>query len=338
MTELRLGEWSSAVCREDGTRLDVFVAAAFPELSRSRAQKLIDEENVLLNGAPAKANTKLKAGDRVEVRVPPPKKIELAPEEIPLEVLHDDADIAVIDKPAGLVVHPGAGHEEGTLVNALLHRYGAELSAGRGIGGELRPGIVHRIDRNTSGILLITKTETAHKHLSHQFKEHTITRKYKGLCWGELPPQGAFEGAIARDPKERKRMAVVSHGRRALTRYTRLAIYQKALSLFEAELFTGRTHQIRVHFSHAGHPLAGDSVYTSVSRAARVKKEEGMRILQRKCPKAAALLSALQESGRQFLHAAELGFQHPVSGKAMHFTSALPPDLEEIVLELEQCR
>lgn len=338
MAELRLGEWTSTVCKEEAPRLDTFIVAAFPELSRSRAQKLIAEENVLLNGSPTKSNAKLKAGDQVQVRLPAPRKIGLAPEEIPLEVLHDDPDIAVVDKPAGLVVHPGAGHEAGTLVNALLHRYGAELSVGRGIGGELRPGIVHRIDRNTSGILLITKTDAAHKNLSQQFKEHTITRKYRGLAWGVLQPSGTFAGPIARDPKERKRMAVVAEGRRALTHYTRLAVYLKAVTLFEAELFTGRTHQIRVHFSNAGNPLAGDSVYASVSRAARIKKEEALRILQHKCPAAALLLTNLQANGRQFLHAAELGFRHPTSGKEMRFTRALPPDLQEIVLELEKCQ
>jgi 23S rRNA pseudouridine1911/1915/1917 synthase len=234
------------------------------------------------------------------------------------------------------VVHPAAGHDDGTLVNALLHHF-PDLSTGSGIGGELRPGIVHRIDKNTSGILLVTKTDLAHQHLSQQFKEHSITRRYKGLCWGALPEKGEWNEAIARDPKERKRMALVPDGRRALTRYRRVSAYA-GLSLFEAELFTGRTHQIRVHFSAHGFPLAGDAVYSNATRAARRAKEDGSKSVAKRCPAAASSIEALAERGRQFLHAAHLGFTHPVSGQRLEFNSDLPADLKEIVLSLEPCK
>jgi 23S rRNA pseudouridine1911/1915/1917 synthase len=330
-------EWTEFICENESPRLDSFIAAKFPDLSRSRAQKLISEGHVLHNGEKTKASAPLTTGDKIAIRLPKPKKIALEAEDIPLHLLYDDDQLAILEKPAGLVVHPGAGHEEGTLVNALLHRFGAELSMGKGIGGELRPGIVHRIDRNTSGILLITKTEKALHHLSEQFQKHTITRRYQGLCWGELPAQGEFSGAIARDPKERKRMAVIESGRRALTKFTRLESWEKSASLFEAELFTGRTHQIRVHFSHAAHPLAGDSIYANANNKAKKNMELGLRQLTKKCPKAAALLQNLQEKGRQFLHAAQLGFVHPSSGKSMEFHSPLPKELEEIVLEWKRC-
>lgn len=330
-------EWTTLVCDAPSPRLDLYLAAKFPELSRSRVQKLIEQGHVRRNGAAPKASSPLEPGDRIELRVPKPKAIELRAEAIPVKILFDDQHLAVVDKPAGLVVHPGAGHEAGTLVNALLHRFGAELSSGRGIGGELRPGIVHRIDRNTSGILLVTKTEDAHRKLSEQFQKHTVTRRYRGLCWGVLPANGAFDGPIARDPKERKRMAVVPAGRRALTKYTRSECWDKAASLFEAELFTGRTHQIRVHFSHAGHPLAGDAVYAAASRAGRASKEEGLRLLDRKCPPAAAAIRELQSQSRQFLHAAHLGFDHPGDGRRLEFESPFPPELERIVLEWKRC-
>jgi 23S rRNA pseudouridine1911/1915/1917 synthase len=336
MGALRPGEWNEALADAQGERLDVAVARLFPELSRSRVQKLIDEGQVRLDGGPAKANRKLEGGEKIEVFLPAPKALGLKAQSIPIEVYYQDEHLAVIEKPAGLVVHPAAGHDDGTLVNALLHLF-PDLSTGTGIGGELRPGIVHRIDKNTSGILLITKTDLAHQHLSAQFKEHSITRRYTGLCWGSLPEKGEWNESIARDPKERKRMALVAEGRRALTRYRRLAAYT-GLSLFEAELFTGRTHQIRVHFSAHGFPLAGDGVYTNAARAPRKAKEDGIRALAKKCAPAALLLDALAEKGRQFLHAAHLGFTHPATGKRLEFHSELPADLREIVLSLEPCK
>lgn len=339
MATLKPGEWTELTVDEDGegARLDAFLPRAFPEITRSRAQKLIDEAHVRRNGGAAKANNRLVSGDRLEVFLPAPKSLELKAENIPLKILYEDQHLAVIDKPAGLVVHPAVGHEDGTLVNALLHHFD-DLSSGGGIGGELRPGIVHRIDRNTSGILLVTKTDLAHLNLSKQFKEHTITRKYQGLAWGALPEQGEWNQPIARDPKERKRMAIVPGGRNAITRFRRLAAYAGPLSHFEAELFTGRTHQIRVHFSSHGFPLAGDAVYTAASRGARRAKEAGMQTLQKRCPAAYAALDALQMSERQFLHAAHLGFAHPVTEEILRFDSELPADLAAVMLSLAPCK
>lgn len=330
-------EWTTHACDSDAPRLDSYIAAHFPELSRSRAQALIREGHVRHNGEAAKSSNPVATGDKLEIRLPKPKAVDIQPQDIPLHIIFEDEHLAVLDKPAGLVVHPGAGHEEGTLVNALLHRFGAELSKGKGIGGELRPGIVHRIDRNTSGILLITKTEEAHKKLTEQFQAHTISRRYRGLCWGELPEKGEFDGPIARDPKERKRMAVVETGRRALTKFRRLERWGKAAALFEAELFTGRTHQIRVHFSHAGFPLAGDAVYSSGGKAKTIR-DAGMKLLTRDCPGAAGKLKLLFENSRQFLHAAHLGFAHPVSNEQLSFDSPLPPELANIVLEWDRSK
>lgn len=338
MAALNPGAWTSHLVEDsEGERLDAYLARTFPELSRSRAQKLIEEEQVRRNGQAAKANNRLANGDRLEIFLPAPRPLDLQAQEIPLKILYQDEHLAVIEKPAGLVVHPAAGHEDGTLVNALLHHFG-DLSGGGGIGGELRPGIVHRIDRQTSGILLVTKTDLAHQHLSKQFKEHTITRRYKGLAFGALPATGEWNDPLGRDPKERKRMAIVEGGRTARTKFRRLISYAGPLSLFEAELFTGRTHQIRVHFSSHGYPLAGDSTYVNAARGPRRAKEIAMQTLLKKCPEAHAKLAGLLENGRQFLHAAHLGFAHPVSGETLTFDSELPADLNDVVLSLAPCR
>lgn len=331
------GAWNRHRAAEASPRLDTYLAQHHPELSRSRAQKLIDEGHVKKNAAAAKASAPVEAGDEIEVFLPAPRPLGLRAEEIPLRILFQDDQLAVVEKPAGLVVHPAAGHEDGTLVNALLHHF-PDLSTGAGIGGQLRPGIVHRIDRQTSGILLITKTDRAHQHLSAQFKDHSISRRYQGLCWGPLPEKGAWDLPIARDPKERKRMAIVPGGRRALTHYRRVAAYGGgALCHFEAELFTGRTHQIRVHFSADGFPLVGDAVYATSGRSARQAREAGRRKLLKTCAEAVPLVDALEERGRQFLHAAHLGFVHPVSGRTLSFDSDLPADLAEIMLRLKAC-
>ena len=341
MNPLNPGAWNRLTVKAGeesfAPRLDAYLAQAYPELSRSRVQKLIEEGHVRRNGAPAKANARLGEGDELEVFLPAPRPLELKAEEIPLKLWFEDDDLAVIEKPAGLVVHPAPGNEEGTLVNALLHRFG-DLSRGGGIGGELRPGIVHRIDRQTSGILLVTKTDRAHQHLAAQFKEHTITRRYVGLAWGSLPAEGEWNEAIARDPRERKRMALVPTGRRALTRFRRRGLLPGPLSLFEAELFTGRTHQIRVHFAAHGFPLAGDEVYADLTRGARRAQTTGRAELRRACPAAYEALENLLAEGRQFLHAAHLGFVHPVSGENLSFDSSLPPELEAIVLALSACQ
>jgi len=325
------GSWSAYPVTESGERLDVFIARE-GGITRSQAQRLLGESFVRVNGQPPeKAGQKLEAGDEIEVFLPTPKKSGLHPEDIPIQFLHQDSHLAVIVKPAGLVVHPAVGHANGTLVNALLHHL-EDLSSGAGIGGELRPGIVHRIDKNTSGILLITKTDSAHLHLSSQFKDHSITRRYLWLCWGKLPESGEWNAPIARDPKERKRMAIVEGGRKAITRFRTLRHFTDQLTAFEAELLTGRTHQVRVHFAANNFPLVGDSTYAQAFRSARQKREKGLRALSKQ--PFFPVVEKLEEKGRQFLHAAHLGFEHPATGERMEFHSELPPELEEIMVGL----
>lgn len=339
MNKLTPGEWNPARVEAGGAgrRLDAFLPLQFPELSRSRAQKLIAEGQVKCNGEAAKANRLLEAGDSLEIFWPAVKPSELTAEAIPLQIYFQDEHLAVIEKPAGLVVHPAAGHESGTLVNALLHHF-PDLAKGTGVGGEQRPGIVHRIDRNTSGILLITKTDLAHRSLGAQFKEHSISRRYQGLAWGKLPSKGEWKGNIGRDPKDRKRMTIVAEGsgRTALTRYRALK-HLPGATHFEAELLTGRTHQIRVHFSAHGYPLVGDSVYAALNRQAKQQGEKSQQSLSRRSPAAFEKAKALLAGSRQFLHAAHLGFTHPVSQERMEFDSALPPDLASLLEELESC-
>jgi 23S rRNA pseudouridine1911/1915/1917 synthase len=334
MPALKPGEWNKSVCEQGGTRIDVYLAQNF-EISRARAQKLIADSQVLCNGVAVRSNHLVEAGDELSIFLPAAKPSVLSPQDIPLEILYQDEHLAVIEKPAGLVVHPAAGHEDGTLVNALLHHF-PDLSLGQGIGGEQRPGIVHRIDRNTSGVLLITKTDLAHSALSAQFKEHSISRRYTGLAWGKLAVHGEWNGKIGRDPKDRKRMAIVESGRTALTRFQLQRSFFDCLSLFEATLFTGRTHQIRVHFSSAGFPLVGDSIYDDHGRA-RQPRENGEAILDKRCPSALPPIENLRASGRQFLHATHLGFTHPATQQPMEFNSPLPAALAEVVRLLESC-
>ncbi len=326
------GEWKKIVVPATSERLDVSLASLL-KLSRSRIQNLLAEKLVRHNGEPVKANRKIEEPIELEVFFPKPKPLELLPQDIPLEVLYQDDQIAVIEKPAGLVVHPAAGHEDGTLVNALLHHLG-DLSQGKGIGGTIRPGIVHRIDKETSGILVVTKTDLAHEHLSKQFHDHTIIRKYLGLCWGVLPADGNIDQPIARDPKDRKRMAVVANGKRAVTKFRTEKTYHKCVSLFQAELFTGRTHQIRVHFSNLQHPLVGDSTYYNATRAAKKAREDASKILEKKAPLAWTMIQELEKGSRQFLHAAFLEFTHPVNQARMRFESAIPKDLQNVLEQL----
>lgn len=335
MQQLRPGTWNIHRCPGPAPRLDSYLALTF-SLSRARIQKLVNEEYVRWNGKIAKSNQKLEEGDELEIFYPEPKEIGLKAESIPLTVLFQDSEIAVVEKPAGLVVHPAVGHWEGTLVNALLHHFGEELSKGKGISGELRPGIVHRIDQFTSGILLVTKTDEAHQSLSKQFKDHSITRKYIGACYGALPSKGEWKDAIGRDPKDRKRMAQVPEGRTAHTKFITKEIFLQNFSLFEAELFTGRTHQIRVHFSSAGFPLLGDSTYQNATRKGRMGKEAALRAIQKKSPEFAEKLASFQTQGRQFLHAAHLGFVHPKTQEKMEFKSELPEDLANLLLEAKK--
>jgi 23S rRNA pseudouridine1911/1915/1917 synthase len=282
-------------------RLDRYLAEQC-QISRSYAQKLISEGKVTVNNRPARASQKLNAGDKVAATIPPPSPLSLAPEAIPLQVVYEDSDLIVVDKPAGLLVHPAAGHRSGTLVNAILARC-PDLGE---INGTIRPGIVHRLDKDTSGLMMVAKNNAAQMSLSRQIKQRSIKKGYLALVRGHLSPQrGAIEAPIGRHPKDRKRMAVVSGGREARTEY-RVIKYFDDYTLVEAMPETGRTHQIRVHFSAIGHPIFGDHIYGKKS----------------------PLL------GRQFLHAHRLGFRLPSSGKYVEFRAELPIDLEEVLKQL----
>jgi len=284
-----------------GERLDKYLAEQC-QISRSYAKKLISEGQVTVNGRSAKASQKLNIGDRIVAEILPPSPISLAPEAIPLKVIYEDNDLIVIDKPAGLVVHPAAGHHSGTLVNAIL-AHCPDLGT---IKGTVRPGIVHRLDRDTSGLMMVAKNDAAHASLSRQIKQRSIKKGYLALLVGHLSPdQGAIEAPIGRHPKDRKRMAVVSGGREARTAY-KVIEYFDGYTLVEAMPETGRTHQIRVHFAAIGHPIFGDPVYG----------------------KRSPLL------GRQFLHAYKLGFTLPSSGKYVEFKAELPPDLDDVLNKL----
>jgi 23S rRNA pseudouridine1911/1915/1917 synthase len=293
-----------------GDRLDAWLAARL-EVSRSRAAQWIEGGRVSLNGAAPKKKDRPVPGDRIVVTLPPPEPSDALPEDIPLDVVYQDRDLAVIDKPAGLVVHPAAGHRSGTLVNALLHAIG-DLS---GIGGVLRPGIVHRLDKDTSGLLLVAKNDDAHRALSEALKRREIRRAYLTACWGHLSQDRVtVDAPIGRHSTERKRMAVVPDGRHARTHFTRLERW-RAADLLRAELETGRTHQIRVHLLHLGHPVVGDRTYA-------VGREKGIGGPDRGWAQSLAKLVP-----RQFLHAAELRFAHPSTGEEMRFESPLPADL-----------
>ena len=281
-----------------GIRLDRCVAEQCG-ISRAYAQKLIDGGQVLVNGHRGKASHRLHQGDSIAVTLPPPSPIHLTPEAIPLDVVYEDSDVIVIDKPAGLLVHPAAGQRSGTLVNAILARC-PDLG---GIDGSLRPGIVHRLDKDTSGLIMAAKNDAAQMSLSRQIKQRSITKGYIALVSGQLfPGRGAIEAPIGRHPRDRKRMAVVSGGREARTEY-RVKKYLGAYTLLEVTPETGRTHQIRVHLAAIGHPVFGDPVYG----------------------KRSTLLK------RQFLHAHRLGFRLPSSGDYVEFTSELPDELEEVL-------
>jgi len=300
-------------------RTDAFLAEALG-ISRTRVQKLLDggEVRVVTPGRPPRAPRKseaVEAGWVFHVRVPPAEETALVPEDLPLEIVYQDPDLAVVNKAPGMVVHPGPGHPSGTLVNALLFHL-QDLS---GVGGRMRPGIVHRLDRDTSGLLVVAKTDRAHLGLADALRRRRIKRLYRTAVWGHLRESPlTIDAPIARDPRNRKRMAVVEGGRRAVTRL-RVREDWPAAQLLDVALQTGRTHQIRVHMAHVGHPVVGDPLYgprgpRGVSGRYRRWAEE----LDRRTP-------------RQFLHAAELVFLHPVSGVRMHFRANLPPDLAAVV-------
>lgn len=280
---------------EAGKRLDVFATSIAEELTRARVQKLIEDGEITVNGNISKANYKIKNGDFIVIKMPEPEQLEVKPEDIKLDVVYEDTDLLVVNKPQGMVVHPAAGNYTGTLVNALL-AHCKDLS---GINGVIRPGIVHRIDKDTSGLLVVAKNDKAHLGLAKQIKEHAVARKYIALVHGIIPEsRGVIEAPIGRDAKDRKKMAVtVRNSKSAVTRYKVLERFDK-YTLVECTLETGRTHQIRVHMAYIGFPVAGDPLYG---------------------PKK----NPLNLNG-QALHAFLLGFNHPISGKYLEFTADLP--------------
>ena len=308
---------------EAGQRLDKWLSARLPDLSRTRIKTLIEQGQVTSAGATiADASAKVKAGQDFALTVPPDAPAEPEAQEIALAVVYEDDDLIVIDKPAGMVVHPAPGSPDQTLVNALLAHCGESLS---GIGGVRRPGIVHRIDKDTSGLLVVAKNDRAHHALSQQFADHSLERAYKALVWGmPNPPLGEIEGAIGRSPQDRKKMAIVSHGgKHAHTRYRTIRPFAGGVaSLVECRLSTGRTHQIRVHMTSIGHPLVGDQTYGR-SRAAKL----------RAIPEIAR--QGLATFPRQALHAYLLGFTHPATGEVIRFQSELPKDISDLIALLE---
>lgn len=310
------------VAAEAGIRLDRALADALPDLSRSRIK------NLILGGLVGTAGStitdpsyRVKPAEVFSVTVPQPTEIALEGEDIPLDIIFEDESLLVIDKPAGLTVHPGAGQPSGTLVNALIAHCGNSLS---GIGGVKRPGIVHRLDKDTSGLIVVAKSDSAHASLATQFESRTVDRAYRAIVWGvPMPPNGEIEGNIGRSHKNRTKMTVVrsDRGKPALTRYHLLTAFGDTTSFIECRLATGRTHQIRVHMTHIGHPLIGDPAY-------------GRATSHRRAELSSEALTIATSLGRQALHATELGFEHPNSGAALKFESKLPHDIQLLVERL----
>ena len=291
-----------------GERLDAFLSRSVEGLTRSAAQRLIEESYVNRNGKPGKKNDKLNIGDEISVEIPEVKPTEIVPKEIPLEIVYEDEDVLVINKPKGLVVHPAAGHQDDTLVNGLLHSHAHKLS---GINGELRPGIVHRIDKDTSGLLAVAKNDLAHTVLASQLKDHSMARTYEAIVCGNLKEDsGTVSAPIGRHPSDRKKMSVnARNGKDAVTHWEVVARY-RGYTHVRCRLETGRTHQIRVHMAHIGHPILGDTVY------GRKKPELG------------------QDS--QCLHAGVLCFSHPRDGRPVMIMAELPPYFTEVLEKLKR--
>ena len=305
-------------------RLDIFISSKITDISRTRIKNLILDGFVTVNNKinfePSK---KINLEDNLIIEIPPPKKTNITPYNYNLDIIFEDDDIIIVNKPAGLVVHPGAGNTENTLVNALINYCKENLST---IGGELRPGIVHRLDKDTSGILVVAKNDIAHINLSKQFSNHTINRKYEALVWGTVRPQkGIIKSYITRSNRNRQLMEVSqTKGKSAVTNYKTLEIFQNnkvpTLSLIECKLDSGRTHQIRVHMSHKGNSIVGDKLYKKKNK--KFKKID------------VELNSMIKNIDRQFLHAKSLGFIHPSSHKEVHFEIPLPKDLLKLVKKL----
>lgn len=297
----------------EGLRLDSFLTALLPDQSRSQVQRLITEGHVRGPGA-SRRSTSVHAGQVYEIDIPTPVPASPEAEPLPLRIIFQDADIVVLDKPAGMVVHPSAGHAAGTLVNALLHHV-KDLS---GVGGELRPGIVHRLDRGTSGVMVVAKNDRAHQELSRQFSSREVEKEYVALVWGVVHAGRRIEEPIGRDPGHRQKMSTrARRARSAVTRVT-FAHHFKGVSMLRVAIATGRTHQIRVHLSTIGHPIVGDPTYGGVHR--RVARN----------------LRAVMRLERPFLHAERLAFSHPDDGRRVEFESPLPPDLQSVLDEIRE--
>jgi len=297
----------------DGTRLDAFLTTLLPSQSRSGVQRLIRDGHVSGAASSLRPSTVVRAGQQYDVDIPAPTAAVPEPEALPLRIVFEDRELVVLDKPAGMVVHPGAGHSGGTLVNALLHHV-RDLS---GVGGELRPGIVHRLDRGTSGLMVVAKNDRAHQELARQFADREVEKEYVALVWGVVHAGRRIDAPIGRDPNDRQRMSTKARrAREAVTRVT----YSRDLdgvSLLRVAISTGRTHQIRVHLSAIGHPIVGDSTYGGVRR------------------RTAGHVRAVQRLERPFLHSARLVFTHPADGRRVEFDSPLPLDLQGVLDEIE---
>jgi 23S rRNA pseudouridine1911/1915/1917 synthase len=307
---------------DEGQRLDRFLLSQLAGRSRAEIQRLIAGGHVAVRRAAswarpsprAKAHLPVRAGDAIAVELPAARPLDVTGEDLPLEILYQDEDLAVLNKPAGMVVHPGAGHPSGTLVNALLHHV-SDLS---GVGGTLRPGIVHRLDRGTSGVMVVAKNDAAHRELARQFQDREVEKQYVALVWGTVLPGRRIEAAIGRDPANRVRMSArAARAREAVTRITR-AHRLGPLTLVQVAIHTGRPHQIRVHLSAIGHPIVGDSLYGGVRR------------------RVAGDIRAVRRLDRPFLHSAHLAFSHPRDRRRMAFEAPLPPDLQGVLDELSK--
>lgn len=289
----------------EGERLDKYLSILYPEQSRSFFQKLIKDGHVLVNDTPEKANYRLRVEDLISVTIPDAVETPILPENIPLDILYEDDDLLVVNKPKGMVVHPSAGHYTGTLVNAIMYHCKDSLS---GINGEIRPGIVHRIDMDTTGSLIVCKNDESHIFIAEQIKEHSVTRKYRGIVYGGVSDdEGTIDAPIGRHPTDRKKMAIVPNGKPAVTHYRVLQRFER-YTYMEFQLETGRTHQIRVHMASIGHPLLGDAVYSSGKSPYHLQG--------------------------QTLHAMTIGFIHPATLEYLEITAPLPEYFEKILRDL----
>ena len=292
---------------EKGVRLDSYITKKLNDLSRANIQRLIEDGNILVNSAKQKISYKVNSGDKIEITIPEPKKIDLKPQDIKVEIVYEDNDIIVVNKPKGLVVHPAVGNPDGTLVNAIMNICKDSLS---GIGGKVRPGIVHRLDKDTTGLLIVAKNDKAHINLSEQIKNREVKKIYIALVRGNIPENEAtINMPIGRSTKDRKKMAVVKNGKEAVTHFKVIDRF-KNYTLLEIKIDTGRTHQIRVHMAEIGYPVVGDMVYSNG------KNEFGVE--------------------GQMLHAKSLDFKHPITGKNMHLEAELPKYFKDIIDKLKQ--